>query len=113
MDLLDSSSDAELAADASAMAVPVEQQDFSAAQGKAEVEASFADDQGPSALHQPWEVDDEDTDLLSSGAVLCGAFSGSGGARLCCGLVEGAIGDSAPLVAVRSPDALRVVDSLS
>ena len=67
------------------------------AHDKAESEASFADDKGSSAPHVPWEVNDEDKDLLSSGAVLSGAASGSGSARVCRGLVEGAFGDTTAL----------------
>ena len=52
---------------------------------------------GSLAPHEPWEVDDEDKDFLSSGAVLSGAVSGSGSARLCRGLGEGAFGDTTTL----------------
>ena len=61
------------------------------------MEASFADDEGSFAPHGPWEVDDEDKDVLSSGAVLSGAVSDSGSARLCRGLLESAFGDTTAL----------------
>jgi hypothetical protein len=108
VDLVLSSSEAESAADASApqaasveqdgsaalQAAPIQQEDSAAAQEKAELEASFADDEGTTAQHEPWELDDEDKVLLSSELVPSGAVSGGGGARLCRGLVQGAFGDS-------------------